>query len=180
MSKRISRRKNSTKTTVLANRPSSRVPQKKKTQVRKASPRVTRAIAKMRKQGVSLRKAARELKVSPRTVLKNAASALRKGTSGRYSAKSSDRLVRVMMIPTPEGPQEISVRGLPAASLLGSYWSSLHVYYETGKDSALKQFSGKFITAVGGKKYPLLTDLEILNRLGSAGVVSFESLYARS
>ena len=84
------------------------------------------------------------------------------------------------MIPTPQGTEEIGVRGLSAASLLGRYWSAVHRYYETGDTSALQEFRGQSVTAVGGKKYPLLTDLEILNRLGSAGVVSFESLYARS
>ena len=76
---------------------------KKKTN-RQTSPGVTIAIAKMRKEGISLRKAARGAKVSPRTVIKKAASALRKNKSGRYTAKTSDRLVRVLMIPTPEGP----------------------------------------------------------------------------
>src|ERR1700733_551409 len=74
---------------------------------RQTSPGVTTAIARMRKEGISLRKAAKEAKVSPRTVIKRAASALRKGKSGRYSAKTSDRLVRVLMIPTPQGSMEI-------------------------------------------------------------------------
>ena len=84
------------------------------------------------------------------------------------------------MIPTPTGPEEIDLRGLNQASLLGAYWSSLHKYYETGRVSELQKFEGKSATAVGGLKYPLITDTEILDRLGSAGVVSFESLYARS
>jgi lambda repressor-like predicted transcriptional regulator len=144
------------------------------------SQRVTSAISKMREQGISLRKAAREAKVSPRTVIKNAASALSKKKSGRYAAKASDRLVRSLMIPTPEGPEPIEVRGLSAASLLGRYWASLHRFYERGDDSSLQKFRGKVITSVGGQKYPLLTDLEILNRVGSAGVVSSESLYSHS
>ena len=84
------------------------------------------------------------------------------------------------MIPTPQGPQEISVRGLRTASLLGRYWVAVHKYYETGDVSELQKFQGKSITAVNGARYPLLTDLDVLNRLGSAGVLSFESLYARS
>ena len=139
----------------------------------------TRVIAKMRTDGTSLRKAAREVNVAPRTVLKKAASALRK-SGGRYKAKAGDRLVRSLKIPTPQGPEEISVRGLRTASLLGRYWVAVHKYYETGNVSALQKFRGESITAVGGTKYPLLTDLDVLNRLGSAGVLSFESLYARS
>lgn len=83
------------------------------------------------------------------------------------------------MIPTPHGPTEIEVRGLKAASLLGRYWAAVHKYYETG-DKSVRKFSGEFITATDGVKYPLLTDLDVLNRLGSAGVLTFESLYGRS
>jgi len=83
------------------------------------------------------------------------------------------------MIPTPQGPQEITVRGLRTASQLGRYWVAVHKYYETGDVSGLQRFRGQSITAVGGKKYPLLTELDVLDRLGSAGVLSFESLYAK-
>lgn len=166
----------------MSNRKSRRktvkVPAAKKSN-RRTSPGVTNAIARMRKEGISLRRAARESKVAPRTVIKRAPSALRKGKSGRYSAKTSDRLVRPLMIPTPEGSTEIEVRGLKAASLLGRYWAAVHKYYETG-DTSVKKFSGESITATDGVKHPLLTDLDVLNRLGYAGVFSFESLYARS
>jgi hypothetical protein len=144
------------------------------------SRKVTDVIAKMRSGGVSLRKAARESGVAPRTVLKRAASALRKNESGRYIAKAGDRLVRALKIPTPHGSEEIRVRGLRAASKLGRYWETVHKYYETGEVSGLQKFRGESITAVGGEKYPFVTDLDVLDRLGSAGVLSFESLYGRS
>lgn len=157
-------------------------PKKRKIAKPKASQntldRVNRVVRRMRSDGLSLRKAAQESKVAPRTVIKRAVSALRKRKSGRYAAKNSDRLVRLLMIPTPQGPMEIEVRGLKAASLLGRYWVAVHKYYETG-DKAVQKFSGEFITATDGVTYPLLTDLDVLNRLGSAGVLSFESLYAR-
>ena len=162
----------------VARRKMAKAPATKKSN-RRTSPGVTNAIARMRKDGISLRKAARDAKVSPRTVIKKAASALRKNKSGRYIAKTSDRLVRVLMIPTPEGPQEISIRGLREASLLGRYWIAVDHYYESG-DMSVKKFEGQSITAVDGTEYPLLTDLDVLNRLGYAGVFSFESLYARS
>jgi hypothetical protein len=151
-----------------------------KPQKKPSDAKVAKVLRRMRAERISLKRAARETKISPRTVKTRAASALRKNKSGRYTANPSDRLIRVLMIPTPGGREEVSIRGFSAASLLGSYWSALHLYYETGDDSVLQKFRGKFVTAVGGKKYPLLTDLEILNRLGSAGVVSFESLYSRS
>jgi hypothetical protein len=82
------------------------------------------------------------------------------------------------MIPTPQGPQEIRIRGSREASRLGRYWAAVDKYYENG-DVSLQKFSGESITAVDGTKHPLLTDLDVLNRLGSAGVLSFESLYGR-
>jgi len=153
---------------------------KKKRLRQKSSPGVTKAIAKMRKSGISLNKAAREVKVSPRTVIKKAKSALRKKSTGRYAAKTSDRLVRSLMIPTSQGPVEINVRGLGEASRLGKYWVSVHRYYETGETSGLQKFRGQSITSVDGVKHPLLADLDMLNVLGSAGVLSFESMYGRS
>jgi hypothetical protein len=149
----------------------------KTTNAPRSFPKVTRALSKMR-AGASLRKASRESGVAARTVLKRATSALRKNKSGRYIA-TSDRLIRVLMIPTPQGPLEINVRGLRPASLLGRYWIAVDRYYETG-DTSVKKFEDQSITAVDGTKYPLLTDLDVLNRLGYAGVFSFESLYARS
>jgi hypothetical protein len=136
---------------------------------------VTSVLSKMR-AGSSLRKAARESGVAPRSVLRRAASALRKTESGRYRAKASDRLIRTLKIPTVHGPQEIQVRGLREASILGRYWVAVHKYYENG-DASVQKFSGESITAVDGTKYLLLTDFDVLNRLGSAGVLSFESLY---
>jgi hypothetical protein len=145
--------------------------------VKKPNSKITRVLGKMRRKGASLRQAAREAKVAPRTVIKKASSALRKSKSGRYSAKSSDRLVRPLMIPTSEGPMEIEVRGLKQASSLGRYWSALHKYFERG-DKSLQKFAGQSITATDGTKYPLITDFAVLDNLGSAGVLSFESLYA--
>src|SRR5258708_7007815 len=52
--------------------------------------RIAGVFSRMR-SGSSLRQASREIGISPRTVLRQAASALRKNKSGRYKAKTSDR-----------------------------------------------------------------------------------------
>jgi hypothetical protein len=141
---------------------------------------VTAVIAKMRDEGVSLRKAAKGARVSPRTVIKNAASALRKTETGRYAAKANDRLVRSLVIPTDQGPREIRVRSLRAASRLGRFWAALQKYYQTGETAGLSEFRDQVITDVDGTKHPLITNFEILDRLGSAGTLSFESIYSWS
>jgi hypothetical protein len=142
--------------------------------------RVIEAISKMRSGKVSLTQAARESRVSPRTVTKWGKSALRKGKSGKYVVKKNDNLLRILSIPTPEGPRSIALRGSKQASLLGEYWNAVHRYLQTGDTSRLKEFRGEHITNADGFDVPLLVDPEVLNRLGSAGVLSFESLYARS
>jgi hypothetical protein len=107
-------------------------------------------------------------------------SALRKRANGQYKAKASDRLLRVLVIPTREGLREIAVRDSRQASQIAEYWNAVHRYLETGDKSALRKFRRKRITDANGVRVPLLTDLGELDRLGSAGVLSFESLYAKA
>jgi hypothetical protein len=142
--------------------------------------RVIEAISKMRNGKVSLTQAAREARVSTRTVTKYGKSALRKGKSGKYVVKKNDRLLRILSIPTANGPRSIAIRGSKQASLLGEYWNAVHRYLQTGDTSRLKAFHGQKITDASGVEIPLLVDPSALNRLGSAGVLSFESIYART
>ncbi len=141
---------------------------------------VTHVVTKMRSDGVSLRAASREFEVDPRTVILLAGPALRKRANGRYAAKRSDRLLRVLAIPTPEGLREVAVRDSRQASLLGMYWAAVQRYLATGDASALAQFRNKSITDASGRQFLLLTSLHELDRLGAAGVFSFESLYAKT
>jgi hypothetical protein len=142
--------------------------------------RVIDAISKMRSGKVSLTQAAREARVSPRTVTKWGKSALRKGKSGKYAVKKNDNLLRVLVIPTPEGMRPVSLLGSKQASLLGEYSNAVSRYLQTGDATKLMEFRGQHITDANGVDIPLIVDREVLNRLGSAGVLSFESLYARS
>jgi len=142
--------------------------------------RVLSVISKMRSGEVSLTQASRDTGISPRTVTKWGKSALQKRKSGKYTVKKSDTLLRLVIIPTPEGPREIAVRGSKQVTLLAEYWNALHRYLQTGDASRLQDFQGKHIKDANGVDVPLMTELAALNRLGSAGVLSFESLYARS
>ena len=78
------------------------------------------------------------------------------------------------------GLQEIGISKLSQATLLGDYWNAAQRYLETGDSSALQEFAGKHITDANRKEWPLLTDLDGLDQLASAGVLSFESIYARA
>jgi hypothetical protein len=139
---------------------------------------VGQAISKMRSGRISLRRASKEIGINPDVVLKFGRSALRKPKGGKYAARKTDHLLRILSVLTPEGRSEIAVRDSQQASMLGRYWASVQRYLQTGDDSALRKFKGKKIIDASGKRHPLITDLSQLNTLGSAGVLSFESLYA--
>jgi hypothetical protein len=141
--------------------------------------RATHVISKMRADGISLRRAARAFGLNPGVVLRLAGPALRKRSNGRYAAKASDRLLRVLAIPTKQGPGEIALRDSRQATLLAEYWIAVHAYLQTGDASSIKKFRGKRITDATGKRVRLVTDLDELDRLGSAGVLSFESIYPK-
>ena len=142
--------------------------------------RVNHVITKMRADGLSLHRAAREIGISPRTVVRWAKSALRKNKIGRFVAKKTDRLVRVLKVLTLEGQRDIAIGDSRQASLLAGYWDAVQKYLESGAASGLAKFRGQVVTDASGSEIPLLTDLKELDRLGAAGVLSFESLYARS
>ena len=142
--------------------------------------RVLGVVSKMRREKVSLTQASRDAGISPRTVTKWGKTALQKQKNGKYAAKKSDSLLRLVMIPTPDGSRDIAVRGSKQVTLLAEYWNALHRYLQTGDSSPLKKFQGKHIRDANGMEIPLSVDLSALNRLGSAGVLSFESLYSRT
>lgn len=141
---------------------------------------VTHVISKMRSDRASLRKASREFELDPRVVSRLGKSALRKRKNGQYVAKRKDTLLRILAIPTADGVREIAVRDSRQATILGKYWAAIQKYLQTGEDSALKKIRRKRITDASGKKIPLVLDTAVLDQLGSAGVLSFESLYAKS
>lgn len=136
----------------------------------------------MRADRVSLPEASREFGLDPRLVARLSKSALRKRRNGQYAAKRTDKLLRILAIPAPDekgGKREIAVRDSHQATILGRYWAAVQKYLRTGDSSALDKFRGKRVTGASGKRVPLLTDLTELDRLGSAGVWSFESIYAQ-
>ena len=102
----------------------------------------------------------------------------RKHKNRRHAAKPTDRRLRMLVIPTPKGVREVAIRGLQQASRLGKYWAAVQKYLQTGDDSALLRFKGKGFTDASGKRHLFPTDLKQLDRQASAGVLSFESIYA--
>lgn len=140
---------------------------------------VAHVVSRVR-EGKSLREAAKEFNINPKTAVRLAGSALRKKSNGRYVARKSDRLTRVLTKLTTKGTEEIVVRDSRTATTLAEYWEAVRKYLQTGDKTDLRKFRGKTITDSDGKKARLITKTAELDRLGSAGVLSFESLYART
>lgn len=140
---------------------------------------VTHVISKMRGDHLSLRQASREFNLDPRVVTHLGKSALRKRKNGQYVAKRSDKLLRILAIPTPDGVREIAIRDSRQATSLGKYWAAVAKYLQTGNASGLEKFRRKRVTDANRRRVPLIVDQTELDRLGSAGVLSFESLYAK-
>lgn len=140
--------------------------------------RMGHVLTKMQTDEISLRTAAREIGLSQKTVLRLAGSALRKRANGKYAVNKSEKVLRVLVIPTtPEGLQPIAVRGFAAASEIGKFDSAVHIYLNTGDDSKLKRFRRLKLKDANGDRIRFLTDKAELKRLGLAGELSFESLY---
>lgn len=132
------------------------------------------------RSGGSLSKVARKYHRDPRRVLRAAPAAFRKLKNGRYAAKPIDHVLRVLVMLDRKGLREIGLRDSRQASLLGKYWTAVERYRDTGDASGLREFRGKHIIDASGRRHRLLTDLRALDRLGSAGVLSFETLYAKA
>jgi hypothetical protein len=140
--------------------------------------KATHVVREMRRTGVSLRHASRETGIDANVVRDLVGRALRKRGNGRYSAQATDKLLSVLIIPKRKGLREVPTRDSRQASQVARYWIALSRYLTTGDASALREFKGKKITNANGKRVLLLTDLSELDRLASAGVLSFETIYA--
>jgi hypothetical protein len=141
--------------------------------------RATHVLQRMRSHGVSLSQAAREIGISRRKVIDLSGSALKKQANGRYAARTFDRLLRVLVIPSRGGLTEIAVRDSRTASKLGEYSAAVQRFIQTGDQSKLRQFKKLKLKDTSGNPIKFLTDPKAIMRLGNAGVLSFESIYAR-
>ena len=102
-----------------------------------------------------------------------------KKSKGLERLRQDKERLRRFVIPTVDGLAEIAIRNRATASMLGQYWNAARWFLETGDGSRLRPFRKRYITDAYGNRTPYLTDLDELERLGSAGVLSFESIYAK-
>lgn len=138
------------------------------------------AVSLMRSNGIPARRAAGAAGISRSTLIRRGGSALKKLANGRYATKPNDHLFRPVIVVSENGPVEVATRNFREASIAGKHSSAVERYIYTGDDSALRRLPRNYIIDAQGKRIELLTDLDELDRLGSEGELSFESLYKRS
>jgi hypothetical protein len=142
--------------------------------------RVVQIPSEMRSRKTTLGQTSRLFGVNPKDVLRLAGPAFKEDRKGKIVVRRTDRLLRVLLIPSPKGMREIVVRDSREASLVGEFWSAAEKYLSRGDESALKNLPRKRVKDATGKFVRLLTNLDELRRLASAGVLQFESLYGRT
>ncbi len=123
------------------------------------------------RHGDTLSRAARDNGVSPRTMKRYAGTALVQDRPGtRIRATKADRLIRYLVVPGPDGPREISVRGSKPASEFAKYKGAVNRFLR-GDGDALADWHGKKIAGV-----ELITAGNTLKGLADKGLLPY-SLY---
>lgn len=179
-SKQTPQRRNGSRTTKQLRAPTSADDLFQRTEVFQDTwERVLELVASMRQRGASFPQALAESGLMRETALRLAGPALRRLPNGRYVTRSRDSLLRVLVVPTPQGLTEVPLRSSTAASTIGEYLNALHVYLAKGDATALAEFQGLRVADADGVSIALVTDVARLDELASAGVLSFESIYAR-
>jgi hypothetical protein len=135
-------------------------------------------VTRMR-EGASLKSAAAEYGIAPKTVLRLAGPALRKTERGHYAAKRSDRLFRPLVVPAHGGRIEVGVIGSRKSTALSDRLRAQGTFIATGDASGLRALETMTILDADGREIPFLTDPEELERQGDLGISSFESIYAK-
>lgn len=130
------------------------VPRRKREML--ARDRALKALSAMRHR-VTLSRAARDNGVTIRTIKRYVGSALVQGRpGGRIRATKSDRLVRYLQIPGPDGPRDITVRGSKAASEFANYKAAINRLLR-GDRNAMAPWHGRRIAGI-----ELITDTKTL------------------
>jgi len=133
------------------------------------------ALARMRREKLSLSKASRLEHIKPNTFLRHVGSAVyRSGPGKPWKARKLDTLRATMRIQTPKGPVYEVVRSSRERTRLALHDNALRRVRaaEDGAVEALQEF--KDLTVAG---HVLLTDLDQLIQQEAAGELDFDNLY---
>jgi hypothetical protein len=129
------------------------------------------ALRDMRRKGLSLPAAVERWGITLDIARRYVGSALRK-VRGEWRPTPFDRIPRTLNFLTPEGPIVVTVRDSRTASLIGEYMNAVR----TRSVPALARFRRRSFRA-GGKVHRFVTDVDLLDRLDDAGLITIEGLY---
>ena len=137
--------------------------------------RALRALNLMRDEQMPLSRAAREAGISTTKAQRHIGPAL-ENRGGRYAPSKSDRLLRRVVFNGERGQFLLDVHDSRTASKIAQYHAAVRNFLRTGDDRGLRRFGGKYVQS-GKRRYPYITDPDLLSRLFEAGELSFEDLY---
>jgi hypothetical protein len=145
---------------------------------REAYARAVETVSLMRREGLSLRSAARTAGTDARTVLRYARSALRLDVrTGRYRAKPQDNLLREVRYTTPEGRTEtVLVRGSQEARKVADWQSAVLHFQRTGDDRYLRRLRYRTFVDAHGKRHRLPTDPAQIEQWSETGQIDIEEV----
>jgi hypothetical protein len=129
-----------------------------------------RAFAALRdiRRGASPSRAARDNRVSLRTIKKYVGSELvQDHPGGRFRATKNDRLARYLQIPGPRGSVEVTARGSRTATKFARYKADVNRAL-AGDPKALAKWHGKKIAGV-----ELITDVKALADQSDKGLLPY-------
>jgi hypothetical protein len=131
---------------------------------------------KRRNPALSMTKAAKLTGTTLKTVKRHGGSAL-EVRSGRIDVKRTDHLTRRLRMLTAKGEATVTTRSSRTASRVSDFNNAVKEYYRSGDTTALERFRGKILRSKG-EQFEFVTDPNVLDRLGRAGAVSFDDIYA--
>jgi hypothetical protein len=136
------------------------------------------ALARMRRERISLSEACRLEHIKPATFRRYLGNALRQDKpGGRFFAKSGDTYRRDLQIPTAQGMKVVSMKGSNNARFVATYLNAVGKFLRYGKTEELEAFKGKTVK-IDGKEVELLTEPALLWPLAEADLLHLDQLYA--
>ena len=138
--------------------------------------RALEAISRMRRDGMSLARAAKESATTPGAVRRYAGSALQQ-RAGVTVARPVDRLTRVMQAITTVGVRDVAPANSQTASTIAAHANAVREYLNTGHTGQLRSFRGSTFR-VEKRGFMLETNPRRLDELADAGELDMSSIYA--
>lgn len=127
------------------------------------------AVSVMRRERIPLARAARRAGVSSAAVRFWAGGAV----DAQGAARSSDRLLRRLLIITDGHAVSVEVRGSRQAALVSAHLQAVSRFLETGEVRHLSAFEGKKVAG-----HLLETDPDVLESTALSGGLQFEDIYS--